>query len=108
LLEQCNMAIKRENITAPIYNQRTLGGRSEFEYALENGRLLLRFGKMTTFLEVKEDYINKVSKRIECLIKDKKPKYQTQTSLYNKKIWHECPNNRTCPYVACLIINQKL
>lgn len=102
------MAIKRENITAPIYNQRTLGGRSEFEYAIENDKLLLRFGKMTTFLKVKEDYIKKVSKRIENLIKHKNPKYSTQTSLYNKKIWLDCPNNRTCPYVACLIINQKI
>lgn len=49
------MAIKRVNITAPIYNQRTLGGRSEFEYALENGKLLLRFGRMTNFLEVKSN-----------------------------------------------------
>lgn len=53
------MAIERENITAPIYKQRTFGGRSEFEYALENGKLLLRFGKMTTFLRIKEDYIKK-------------------------------------------------
>jgi hypothetical protein len=101
------MAIKRENITAPIYNQRTLGGRSEFEYTIENGKLLLRFGKMVTFLEVKEDYIQKVKNRIYDL-KDKNPKYKTQTSLYNKKIWGDCPNNRTCPYVACLIINQKI
>ena len=64
------MAIKRENITAPIYNQSTLGGRSEFEYALENGKLLLRFGKMIYFLEVKEDYIVKVKNRIDHL-KDK-------------------------------------
>lgn len=102
------MAINRENITAPIYNQRTLGGRSEFEYALENGKLLLRFGRMTTFLVVKEDYLQKVKDRIKKLKKDENPKYKTQTSLYNKKIWQDCPNNRTCPYVACLIINQKI
>lgn len=102
------MTIKRENIIATIHKQTTLGGRSEFEYAIENDKLLLRFGKMTTFLKVKEDYIKKVSKRIENLIKHKNPKYSTQTSLYNKKIWHDCPNNRTCPYVACLIINQKI
>lgn len=102
------MAINRENITAPIYNQRTLGGRSEFEYALENGKLLLRFGGMTTFLVVKEDYLQKVKDRIKKLKKDENPKYKTQTSLYNKKIWQDCPNNRTCPYVACLIINQKI
>lgn len=102
------MAINRENITAPIYNQRTLGGRSEFEYALENGKLLLRFGRMTTFLVVKEDYLQKVKDRIKKLKKDENPKYKTQTSLYNKKIWQDCPNNRTCPYVACLIINKKI
>lgn len=102
------MVINRENITAPIYNQRTLGGRSEFEYALEKGKLLLRFGKMVTFLVVKEDYLQKVKDRIKKLKKDENPKYKTQTSLYNKKIWHDCPNNRTCPYVACLIINQKI
>jgi hypothetical protein len=102
------MAIKRENITAPIYNQRTLGGRSEFEYAEENGKLLLRFGKMIGFLVVKEDDLQKVKDKIKKLKKDENPKYKIQTSLYNKKIWHDCPNNRTCPYVACLIINQKL
>lgn len=102
------MAIKRQDIFSIIYTQTTLGGRSKFEYTIENGSLLLRFGKMTTFLKVKEDYIKKVSKRIECLIKDKNSKYRTQTSLYNKNKWDDCPNNRTCPYVACLIINQKI
>ncbi|MFY7936190.1 MAG: hypothetical protein ACOVOQ_02330 [Flavobacterium sp.] len=63
---------------------------------------------MTTFLKVKEDYIKKVSKRIECLIKDKNSKYRTQTSLYNKNERDKCPNNRIYPYVACLIINQKI
>ncbi len=102
------MKIKRENIIAMIHKQTTLGGCSEFEYALENGKLLLRFGRMTTFLVVKEDYLQKVKDRIKKLKKDENPKYKTQTSLYNKKIWHDCPNNRTCPYVACLIINQKI
>lgn len=102
------MAIKKENIISKIHKQSTLGGRSEFEYALENGKLLLRFGRMIDFLVVKEDYLKKVKDRIKKLKKDKNPKYKTQTSLYNKKIWHDCPNNRTCPYVACLIINQKI
>lgn len=101
------MKIKRENIIAMVNKQTTLGGRSEFEYAIENGKLLLRFGKMIDFFEVKKDYIVKVKNRIDHL-KDKNPKYKTQTSLYNKKLWKECPNNRTCPYVACLIINQKI
>ena len=101
------MVIKRENITDSIYKQPTLGGRSEFEYAIEKGKLLLRFGKMVNFLEVKEDDVKSVSKRIEDLIKEKNTKYRTQTSLYNKTIWEKCPNNRTCPYVACLILKQK-
>lgn len=102
------MAIKRENITTPIYTQATLGGRSEFEYAIEKGKLVLRFGNMIDFLEVKEGWIVDVRKRIQDLKDDEHPKYKTQTSLYNKKIWQKCPNNRICPYVACLIINQKL
>ena len=102
------MAIKRENITAPIYNQRTLGGRSEFEYSIEKGKLLLCFGKMIDFLEAKEDWVKNVRERIKKLEKDKHPKYKTQSSLYNKKIWTECPNNRTCPYIACLIIHKKI
>lgn len=86
------MKIKRENIIAMINKQTTLGGRSEFEYAIQNGKLLLRFGKMINFLEVKEDWIINVKDRIEEL-KDKNLKFKTQTSLYNKKIWHDCPNN---------------
>lgn len=96
------MAIKRENIIATIHKQTTLGGRSEFEYALENGKLLLRFGKMITFLEVKSDWIQMVHKRIQ------ETSFSTMTSNYNKAKWSKCPNNRTCPYVACLIINQKI
>ena len=67
------MKIKRENIIATTHNQNTLGGCSEFEYALENVKLLLRFGKMINFLEVKEDWIINVKDRIEEL-KDKKPR----------------------------------
>ena len=102
------MKIRRENIISKIYTQPTLGGRSEFEYAVENGKLLLRFGKMVNFLEANEEWVLKVRDRIQKLKDDEHPKYKTQTSLYNKKIWEECPNNRTCPYVACLIINQKI
>jgi len=102
------MTIKREQITASIHKQSTLGGRSEFEYTIENGKLLLRFGRMTTFLVVKDEWIKEVKNRIQFLIDKKNIKYKTQTSLYNKDKWHECPNNRTCPYVACLIINQKI
>jgi len=102
------MKILRKNILSTIHNHKTLGGRSDFEYALEKGHLLIRFGKMTNFLSVKEDWIQKVYERIIKLKENKIPKYNTQTSLYNKKIWSECPNNRVCPYVACLIINKKI
>ncbi|MEY2738335.1 MAG: hypothetical protein RL259_244 [Bacteroidota bacterium] len=64
------MAIKRENITASIYNQPTLGGRSEFEYTIEKGKLLLRFGSMVNFLEAKEDWVNDVKERIQKLKKN--------------------------------------
>jgi hypothetical protein len=84
-----------------------LGGRSEFEYVIEKGKLLLRFGKMVNFLDVKEDWVIDVKERIQKLKKEEHPKYKTQTSLYNKNKWDKCPNNIICPYVACLIINQK-
>ena len=99
------MAIKRENIKTPIYTQATLGGRSEFEYSVENGKLLLRFGRMVNFLEANEEWVLKVRDRIQKLKDDEHPKYKTQTSLYNKKIWEECPNNRTCPYLAKLVLD---
>ena len=78
------MTIKREQITASIHKQSTLGGRSEFEYTIENGKLLLRFGRMTTFLVVKDEWIKEVKNRIQFLIDKKNIKYKTQTSLYNK------------------------
>ena len=102
------MKILRENILSLIHNHKTLGGRSNFEYALEKGQLYIRFGKMTNFLSVKEDWIKKVYERINKLKENEVPKYNTQTSLYNKKLWDECPNNRVCPYVACLIIHKKI
>lgn len=96
------MKIRRENIISKIYTQPTLGGRSEFEYAIEKDKLLLSFGRMTNFLEVKSNWIQMVHKRIE------ETSFSTMTSNYNKDKWGDCPNNRTCPYVACLIINQKI
>jgi hypothetical protein len=63
---------------------------------------------MVNFLEVKEDWVNDVKERIQKLKKEEHPKNKTQTSLYNKNKWDKCPNNRICPYVACLIINQKI
>lgn len=51
------MKIRRENIISKIYTQPTLGGRSEFEYAVENGKLLLRFGKMVNFLEANKEWV---------------------------------------------------
>ena len=54
------MKILRENILSLIHNHKTLGGRSNFEYALEKGQLYIRFGKMTNFLSVKDDWIKKI------------------------------------------------
>lgn len=63
---------------------------------------------MLNFIEVKENWIKKVRDRIQELKIEKNPKYKTQTSLYNQNKWGKCPNNRTCPYLACLFINQKI
>jgi len=100
--------ISKDKITTKIFTQITLGGRSEFDYTVENGKLFLRFGKMSYFLRVKNEIIDAVQERINQLKKTEKEKYTTTTSLYNKPKWQECPNNRFCVYVACLLINKKL
>jgi hypothetical protein len=95
------MGISRQQINVKIYTQPTLGGRSNFEYAIESGSLLLRFGKMTTFLKIKQELINEVKIRVV------DQKYSKITSFYNKPKWQDCPNNRISVYIACLIINNK-
>lgn len=102
------MGISRDKITTKIFRQNTLGGRSEFNYAVKDGKLFLRFGKMSYFLIVKKEIIDAVQERINQLKKTEKEKYTTTTSLYNKPKWQECPNNRFCVYVACLLINKNL
>ena len=102
------MGILRDKISTPIFTQATLGGRSGFDYAIENGKLLLRFGRMNYFLIVKNEIIDAVQERVNQLKESKKGICNTTTSLYNKPKWQECPNNRVSVYVACLLINNKL
>jgi hypothetical protein len=102
------MGILRDKITTPIFTQATLGGRSEFEYSIENGKLLLRFGKMNYFLIVKKEIIDVVEERVNQLKESEKGICNTTTSLYNQPKWRECPNNRFSVYVACLLIKNKL
>jgi hypothetical protein len=102
------MGILREQITAPIFSQATLGKRSEFDYTFENEKLLLRFGKMNYFLIIKKEIIDAVQERINQLKDSDKETYKQTTSLYNKPKWQECPNNRFCVYVACLLIHKKI
>lgn len=98
----------KENISAPIYTHLTLGKRSSFDYAIENGVLLLRFGKMNYFLPVKNEIITSVKERINQVKKTDKEIYLFRTSLYNQHKWNKCPNNKISPYVACLLINIKI
>lgn len=102
------MAILRDKITTPIFTQATLGGRSEFEYTIENGNLLLRFGRMNYFLIVKNEIIEAVKERIVLMKRTHNDIFRYRTSLYNQPKWEECPNNRFSVYVACLIINNKI
>ncbi len=102
------MGISRDKITTKIFTQTTLGGRSEFDYAVENGKLFLRFGKMSYFVIVKKEIIDAVQERIDQLKDSDKETYKQTTSLYNKPKWEECPNNRFCVYVACLLIHNKI
>lgn len=98
----------KENIPVPIFNHLTLGKRSSFDYAIENGVLLLRFGKMKYFLPIKDKIISSVNVRINQVKKTDKEIYTFRTSLYNQPKWHECPNNKISVYVACLLINNKI
>ena len=98
----------KENISASIFNHLTLGKRSSFDYAIENGILLIRFGKMNYFLPIKDEIISSVNVRINQVKKTDKEIYTFRTSLFNQPKWHECPNNKISVYVACLLINNKI
>ena len=98
----------KENISAPIFTHLTLGKKSSFDYAVENGVLLLRFGKMKYFLAVKNQIITSVKERINQVKKTDKEIYHFRTSLYNQPKWQECPNNKFSVYVACLLIHHKI
>ena len=98
----------KENISAPIFTHLTLGKKSSFDYAVENGVLLLRFGKMKYFLAVKNQIITSVKERINQVKKTDKEIYHFRTSLCNQPKWQECPNNKFSVYVACLLIHHKI
>ncbi|BDB52413.1 hypothetical protein [Flavobacterium ammonificans] len=98
----------KDTISAPIFNHLTLGKRSSFDYAIENGVLLLRFGKMNYFLAVKNEIVESVKERINQVNKTDKEIYTFRTSLYNQPKWQECPNNKISVYVACLLIHHKI
>ncbi len=98
----------KDTISAPIFTHLTLGKRSSFDYAIENGVLLLRFGKMKYFLAVKNQIITSVKERINQVKKTDKEIYTFRTSLYNQPKWQECPNNKFSVYVACLLIHDKI
>jgi hypothetical protein len=98
----------KETIIAPIFNHLTLGQKSSFDYAIENGVLLLRFGKMNYFLPIKDEIISSVKDRINQVKKTDKELYTFRTSFYNQPKWQECPNNKTSVYVACLLIHNKI
>lgn len=98
----------KDTISAPIFTHLTLGKRSSFDYAIENGVLLLRFGKMKYLLAVKNQIITSVKERINQVKKTDKEIYTFRTSLYNQPKWQECPNNKFSVYVACLLIHDKI
>jgi hypothetical protein len=98
----------KKTISAPIFTHLTLGKRSSFDYAIENGVLLFRFGKMNYFLAVKNEIISSVKERINQVKKTDTELYTFRTSLYNQPKWHECPNNRFSVYVACLLLHNKI
>ena len=98
----------KETICVPIFTHLTLGQRSSFDYAVENGVLLLRFGKMNYFLPVKNEIVASVKERINQVKKTDKEIYTFRTSLYNQPKWQECPNNKFSVYVACLLIHNKI
>ena len=84
----------KETISATIFTHLTLGQRSSFDYAVENGVLLLRFGKMNYFLAVKNEIITSVKERIYQVKITDKERYTFRTSFYNQPKWQECPNNK--------------
>ncbi|BDB56458.1 hypothetical protein [Flavobacterium ammonificans] len=98
----------KETISAPIFTHLTLGKRSSFDYAIENGVLLLRFGKMNYFLAVKNESVESVKERINQVKKTDKEIYHFRSSLYNQPKSQECPNNKFSVYVACLLIHHKI
>jgi hypothetical protein len=98
---------KSIEIMSRIFAIKTLGKRSCFEYYFDQEKLFklhIRFGKNNNFIEVPTDVIIAVKDRV----KSGTDIERVLTSFYNKPKWYKCPDNRTSPYVASLIINNKL
>ncbi len=87
-----------------ILTTKTLGKRASFEYYFDQEKLCIRYGKQIDFTSVSKKIIKETSDRI----KEAKRKEIKMTSFYSQPKWDNCPNNVLCPYVACLIINQKI
>lgn len=82
----------------------TIGGRSTFDYSFEKNVLYIRFGKSKNAIKVKDSDIKLVKEQV---LKYKKEPIQ-RASFYNKPTWGNCPNNRLCPYIAQLVILERI
>lgn len=82
----------------------TIGGRSTFDYSIENNVLYIRFGTLKNPIKVKDIHIKLVKEEV---LKYKKEPRQ-RASFYNKPTWNDCPNNRLGPYIAQLVILSKI
>jgi hypothetical protein len=78
----------------------TIGNRSTFKYEKQGLNLYILFGNSTKTYLITPELIQKVRNRV--LESPIHLKYKA--SNYNKPHWQDCPNNRTCPYIAQLII----
>lgn len=102
LVKKNDMNRTIKNVSAnSVYSIKTLGGKSEFKYYIEENALYILYGKQTKFTLISGNIINETIGRIK-IAKGKEIK---MTSFYNQSKWNKCPNNILCPYVACLIIN---
>ena len=82
----------------------TLGGNSTFKYDFTGGELYLLFGTLNKRVFVNSSIIEKTKQRVMELSDD----LRLSASNYNRNIWSSCPNDRICPYVAKLIIDEIL
>jgi hypothetical protein len=91
-------------MAAEIFTIKTLREQSSFKYYFDEEKLFIHYGKQKGFTSISKKIIKATSDRI----KEAKGKEIKMTSFYSQPKWDNCPNNILCPYVACLIINQKI